>query len=185
MSNLDNLIQKILDDAKERASIIMEDSIKVKEEIIDSKLREANENKKKIVERATGEAGLLKDRVISSAELKIRNERLKAKQNVIERVFNLSKESLKNLDESQYISFLTNTLKGLDLSGEETLIVPERMRDKVKSLGLFPKVSEEETVDSGFLIKDKGIILNYTFDSLVEHYREELETEIAQSLFKE
>lgn len=185
MSNLDNLIQKILDDAKERASIIMEDSIKVKEEIIDSKLREANENKKKIVERATGEASLLKDRVISSAELKVRNEKLKAKQSVIERVFNLSKESLRNLDEAQYISFLTNTLKGLNLSGEETLIVPERMRDKVKSLGLFPKVSEEETVDSGFLIKDKGIILNYTFDSLVEHYREELETEIAQSLFKE
>ncbi len=185
MSNLDNLIQKILDDAKERASIIMEDSIKVKEQIIDSKLKEAEENKKKIVERATEEASLLKDRVVSSAELKVRNEKLKAKQNVIERVFNLSKENLKNLDEAKYISFLTNTLKELNLSGEETLIVPEKMRDKVKSLGLFPKVSENETVDSGFLIKDKGIMLNYTFDSLVEHHREELETEIAQSLFKE
>ena len=59
------------------------------------------------------------------------------------------------------------------------------MKDTVKKLGIALKVSEDETVESGFLIKDKGIILNYTFDSLVEHYRDEMVTELAQELFKE
>ncbi len=185
MSNLDNLVQKILDDAKSQASAIIDDANKTKEEIIDSKAREANENKKKIIERAASEASLLKERTISNAELKVRNEKLKAKQEVIDRVFNMAKERLKDLDQDRYISYLKSILKKLELSGQEVIVVPEKMRNKVKTLGLFPKVSEEETVDSGFLIKDKGIILNYTFDSLIDYYRDELETEIAQSLFKE
>jgi len=185
MSNLDNLVQKILDDAKERADAIIEDANKVKDEIIDAKVKEANEKKEKILERATAEAELLKERVISGAELKVRNEKLKAKQTVIDRVFNLAKEKLENLDEEKYISYLTNTIKTLTLSGNEVLVVTKNMKDKVKRLKIPIKVSDSEFVDSGFLIKGKGIMLNYTFDSLIDYYREELETEIAQSLFKE
>ena len=43
MSNLDNLVQKILDDAKYQADMIMEESKKVNEEIINAKVKEANE----------------------------------------------------------------------------------------------------------------------------------------------
>ena len=42
MSNLENLTQKILDDANNRASIIKEESEKINKEIIDSKINEAN-----------------------------------------------------------------------------------------------------------------------------------------------
>ncbi len=185
MSNLDNLVQKILDDAKERANAIIEDANKVKEEVIDAKVREANEKKDKIIERATAEAELLKERVISSAELKVRNEKLKAKQTVIDRVFNLAKKKLENLDEEKYVAYLTNTIRTLTLNGDEVLVVPKNMADKVKRLRIPIRVSDDEFVDSGFLIKGKGIMLNYTFDSLIDYYREELETEIAQSLFKE
>lgn len=183
MSNLDNLTQKILEDAKYRAGIILEDSMKVKEEIINAKLKEANERKSKIIERATSEASLLKDRVISNAELQVRNEKLKAKQDVVERVFKLAKERLNNLGENEYLSYLKNTLKGLKLNGTETLIVPEKMKSKVKEL--YPRVSEEETTDSGFLLRDGDILLNYTFDALVDYLREELEVDVAMSLFKE
>lgn len=185
MSNLENLVQRILDDAKEKANQIMEEANKAKEEIIALKEKEALDNKKKIIERAKREADLAKERIISGAELKVRNEKLLAKQKVLDRVFNLAKERLRALEEDKYISFLQNVIKGLNLKGDEVLVVPEHMKATVKELGIHPNVSEDESVDSGFLIKDKGIILNYTFDSLVEHYRDELETEIAQELFKE
>ncbi|NLK43746.1 MAG: V-type ATP synthase subunit E [Tissierellia bacterium] len=185
MSNLENLVQRILDEAKEKANLIMEEANKAKEELIASKEKEANENKRRVLERAKREADLAKERLISGAELKVRNEKLLAKQEVMERVFSLAKERLKSLDEDKYVSFLKNTIKGLNLTGGEILVVPEHMKATVKKLGIALKVSEDETVESGFLIKDKGIILNYTFDSLVEHYRDEMETEIAQELFKE
>lgn len=185
MSNLENLVQKILDDANKKASVIRDEAEKAKDEIVNSKLKEANEEKKRLLDRSVREANLAKERVISGAELEARNEVLFEKQKVIERVFKLAGERLANLDEDRYISFLTETLKGLQLTGEEVLVVPVHIRAKVKKLKLHNNVSEDETVESGFLIKDKGIILNYTFDSLVEHYKEELETEIAGELFKE
>ncbi|NLJ97698.1 MAG: V-type ATP synthase subunit E [Tissierellia bacterium] len=185
MSNLENLTEKILEDAKNQASIIEEESKSVNDRIINSKIKEANEEKKRILDRAASEASLLKERTISNAELKARNEKLRAKQEVIDKVFNIAKERLGNLDEDKYISYLQSTLKNLKLTGEEFLVVPKTMRDKVKKLGIRLKVSEDEVVDSGFLIKDEGTTLNYTFDSLVEHNRDEFEAEIAQSLFKE
>ncbi len=183
MSNLENLVKKILDDSKEKASVITEEANKVRDEILDHKTREANENKKRLLEKASRDAELAKERVISGAELRARNEKLMAKQEVIERVFNLAGESLKALDEERYMTFLTKTLEGLNLSGQETLVLTESMKSKVKDTNL--RLADDEFAVSGFLIKDKGITLNYTFDSLLEHYREELETQVAEELFKE
>lgn len=185
MSNLDNLINKILDDAKKEADRIMEESAKINEEIVSSKVNEANEKKKRLIEKAAAEAAMMKDRIISNAELKVRDEKLKAKQEVMDRVFKLSKERLKNLNEDKYMKFLRNNIKTLDLKGQELLIVPENMKSKVKSMGLVPMISDDETVESGFMLKNRDVTMNFSFDSLVDYLREELESEIAQDLFKE
>lgn len=185
MSNLENLTNKILNDAKNEADRILEEANKNNEGIVSSKINEANEKKKRTIEKAATEAAMLKDRIVSNAELKVRDEKLRAKQEVMDRVFNLSKEKLKDLNEDEYVKFLMSNLKTLNLKGTELLIVPEKMKSKVKSIELFPTVSDDETVDSGFLLKDNYVTMNFSFDSLVDYLREELETEIAQDLFKE
>lgn len=184
MSNLDNLTQKILEDAKDKADIIKEESTRKNADIISSRAKEAAEKQKKIIEKATTEANMMKDRVISNAELRVRDEKLKAKQQLMDKVFIKSKEKLNNLNEDDYIKFLTSNIKNMKFKGTEVIVVPEKMKSKVKSLGLYPKVSEDETVDSGFIIKDDNIILNYSFDSLVDYLRDELESEVAKDLFK-
>lgn len=185
MSNLENITNKILDDAKTEADRIIQESTKINEDIVNSKVYEANEKKKRILEKAVAEAAMMKDRIISNAELKVRDEKLKAKQEVLDRVFKLSKEKLKDINENQYLEFLKNNLKTLNLKGTELLIVPDKMKSKVKASGLYPKVSDDETVESGFIIKDNDVTMNFSFDSLVDYVREELESEIAQDLFKE
>ena len=184
MSNLDNLTQKILEDAKNKADIIMEESTKRNDGIVSSRVKEATERQKKIIEKATIEANMMKDRVISNAELRVRDEKLKAKQQLIDKVFDKSKERLNNINEDDYLKFLSSNIKAIKFNGTEEIIVPERMKAKVKALGLNPKVSNDETVDSGFIIKDNDVMLNYTFDSLIDYLREELESEIAKDLFK-
>ncbi len=183
MSNLDNLTQKILDDSRNEAASIIEESEKLNQELINSKIKEANDKKSRILEKAAIEAAMIKERVVSNAELSARDEILKAKQNIIGKVFATAKENLKNLNEEDYVNFLKNRLSTLKLKGSETLIVPEKMRAKVKKLGLAD-VSDAEAVDSGFLLKDGNIIMNFSFDSLVDFLREELEGEIASELFK-
>ena len=52
MSNLENLTNKILEDAKIEADRIMEESARTNKNILDSKIDEANEKKKRILEKA-------------------------------------------------------------------------------------------------------------------------------------
>lgn len=184
MSNLDNLTQKILDDAKNKADIIMEESTRKKDEIFNSRVKDANEKQAKIIEKATIEASMMKDRVISNAELRVRDERLKAKQQLINNVFSKAEERLNNLDEEEYVKFLTSNIKNINFKGNELIVVPEKMKQKVKTLGLYPKVADDESVESGFLVKDNDVVLNFTFKSLINYYREELEGEIAKELFR-
>ena len=179
MSNLENLVQKILDDAKKEADLIIEEANKNKEEIVSSKIKEANEKKERILEKASREAEMIKDRIISNAELSSRDEKLNSKKVIIEKVFSLAKDNLKSLNEDDFIKFLKRNIETMELDGSEVLIVPEYMKEKVKSLGLSINVSEVETVESGFLIKNNNVIMNYSFESLVDFLREELEGEIA------
>ncbi|SHI61988.1 V-type ATP synthase subunit E [Lutispora thermophila] len=185
MSNLENLINKIIEDAKKEADKISQESAKVRQDILNSRINEANEIRKKILEKAENEAAMIKDRIISNAELKVRDEKLKAKQHTIDRVFELSKDRLKELSGEEYVKFLTNNLKSLNLKGTEVLIIPEKMKEKVKAIASLPKISNDETVDSGFILKDNDVEINFSFDSLVDYLREELESEIAKHLFKE
>lgn len=185
MSNLENLTQKIIEEAKSQASIIEKESKKANEKIIDSKTREAEEEKKRMLSRANSEANLLRERTISNAELKARNKKLEAKQEVIGRSFDTANERLKNFNADKYLSYLQSKIKSIKFEGGESIIVQEAMKSKVEELGLDIKVSDDEFVESGFSIQGKGTRLNYTFESLIEQYRDELETEIAKSLFKE
>lgn len=185
MSNLENLTQKILDDAKSSADEILQEAKHKKEGLVSTRIKEAERQAERLIERAMGEAITLKERAVSNAELKVRDEKLSAKRNVIERIFQLAKSRLMNIGENDYIDFLKNNIKELNLKGTEILIVPEKMRESVKNTGLALKISDTETVNSGFMIKDNNTILNFTFDSLVDYLREELESDIARSLFKE
>ena len=185
MSNLENLTQKILRDAKDSADEILAKAKEENEGIVDSRVMDARQESKRIIDKAIDEAKMSKDRVLSSAELYIRDEKLKAKQSAIGRSFEIAKDRLKNLSEDDYIKFLNNSLKTLDLKGTEKMIVPEKFRDKVKEMGIKNPISDNETVESGFLIDDGKTVINYTFDSLVDYLRDELETDIAQVIFKE
>lgn len=184
MSNLNNLTQKILEEAKFKADEIIQDAKVKSDGIINSKVKEAQDLKLKTIGRAESEAVLIKERVISNAELRVRDEKLKVKQEVIDRVFKESKNALLNIDDKVYIKFLQSNIKDLSLKGNEVLVVPENRKEKVMTLKLPIKVSKNESLESGFIIKDEKTLLNFSFDSLVDFLREELETEIAQDLFK-
>lgn len=185
MSNLDNLIQKIKLDVQSQAEEMQKEADKKKEEIVNGQVKLALEEKAKMIEKAEKEAEIVKSRILSNADLRVRDEMLKAKQEVIDKVFLLAKERLMNLDDKEYAEFVKNQISTLDLTGEESIIVPNNRKNLIKDLGLNLKVSEEETIDSGFTIMNKKVRLNFSFETLIDFLREDLETEIAQVLFKE
>lgn len=183
MSNLENLTQKILEEAKGKATSIVAEAENKAQQLLKIRTEEANEKKKTIIDNANKEAALSKERIISNAELRVRNEKLLAKQEVIEKVFSIAKDKFKNIDEEDFINFINKNTNKQNLKGTETLIVPEKFLEKAKLTGM--RVSEEEFIESGFLLKDNDVVINYSFEALIDFLRDDLEIEVAQMLFKE
>lgn len=185
MSNLDNLTQKILEDAKNKAGEILEGAEKKNSSLLDHRVKEAKERKEKILERATSEAQMLKGRVISGAELKVRDEKLSAKQEVLDRVFQMAKEKMAALEGKEYLDFVKTSLEKVNFEGKPTLLVPKGKKEDLKDLSSKVELVEDESVSSGFILKGNKAFYNYTFEALVDETREDLEGEIAQKLFEE
>lgn len=185
MTNLENLTQRILEDAKEEAEEIIRIAEQKKADLINEKVESALIDREKILKKAQLESNLLKERIISDANLSRRDEILKAKQEIIEKVFEHAMKELQQMDDEEYIHFLQKKLADIELKGTEVLIVPKNKRILIQNLNLPIKVCKEETVDSGFIITRDSLQINYSFQSLMDFNREELETLVAQQLFNE
>lgn len=185
MSNLDNMINKILEDGKKEAAKIKEEARQNNEELVESRILEANTQKEAIIKEANKEAVMLKSRLESEVKLKIRDEKLVAKRQVLDKTFELAKDSLRDIGEDKYLGFLKRNLDEITLKGSEKIVAPEKFKDAIEKSGLNVSVSSEESVESGFLLKDGNIVINYSFESLVDFMREDLEGEVAKALFQE
>ena len=198
MSNVNNLTSKILKDAEERKAKILADAENEKASIITKKTNEANSLEAQMLEKAKREAQTSKERVISGAELKARNEKLKAKQVIIKEVFEKSVEELCNLDKDKYIAFVKETILSSGVAGDEKLIlneegkkfVTEAIIDEInKELvskgkkGEISLIPETGSFKGGFILEKDGIEINNTFEALVDSLKEELEFEVARELF--
>ena len=167
MSSLDNLTAKILNDAKEKAAEIVKIAEVQAEEKFNSSLKKIDSRKEDILEAAAKERELISERIKASAGLKARNEKLKAKQAVIEKVIGKLKDRLVNLNEDEYMK----------------LIVKKEYIGRVKNEFPGINISEDDFVSSGFVIEENGIQENYTFEVKLDFMRDELEVEISKLLF--
>ena len=198
MANVSNLTSKILKDAEERKEKILAEANEKKANILSKKKKEAEKLEAEMIEKATREAETRKERVISGAELSARNKKLEAKQAIITDVFNLSIESLCNLKEDDYKSFIKNTILSLNIDGDEKLILNDKVKNivdnsflaeinealvKNNKLGKLTVSNETANYKGGFILEKNGIEINNTFEALVTSLREELEFEVAKELF--
>lgn len=198
MSNINNMTSKILKDAEERKESILAAAEEEKAKILEKKNKEAKSLEATMLEKAESEAKTRKERIISGAELAARNEKLKAKQQVIKEVFDGSVNELCKLNKEQYKSFIKDNILSLDIDGDEKLILNDEGKKLVdeallaeinKQLiskgkkGEISMSSEVGTFKGGFILEKNGIEINNSFEALVSSLKEELEFEVARELF--
>ena len=182
MSNLDNIIDEILQDAENESKKIVEDAKSEVADLVGKTESEAQKKAEKIVEKAKVEGAQSKDRIISNSSLTARDMVLVAKQEMINKVFELTKEKLKTLNHEDYLNFVEKSLKTLDIKEDSEIILTESEK-KLAGEKLFGIKVANETVESGFSLKNGKIILNNEFSSLVDLIKEDLEQEVADKLF--
>ena len=104
--SVNNITSKILRDAEGRKESILAAAEEEKNKILSKKVASAKELETEILEKAEIEAKSKRERVISGAKLKARNEKLAAKQEVIEEVFSKSVEKLCKLNDRELVKFI-------------------------------------------------------------------------------
>lgn len=198
MSNLQHITSKIKQDSEVQRDAILAKANEESKKIIDKKIVLAKKDAADIIEKSKIEAVVRKNRILSNAQLKVRNDKLSAKQEVIEKVFITAKEKLNNISADEFKKFVKSKILTLDIAGDENIIVDSKRKEildsefindlnsNLKSLNKKGelKLSEVEgNFNGGFIIEKNGIEINNTFDSLVNSLREEMEFEIARVMF--
>lgn len=195
MSSLDNLTAKILKDAEDEKTAILAEAEKEKEKILSKKKDEADKEAKVILERAKRDAQSREERLVSGAELSARNEKLGAKQQVIQEVFDLTVDELSNCSADDFKEFLKETILSGDVRGDQNLILNAKGKEIVDNSLITEinsalsgkaviKLSDEvRNFKGGFVLEQNGIEINNTFETLVSSLKDELSLEVAKALF--
>lgn len=198
MSNLDNLSAKILEDANVKAEAILKEANDNGKSMIEVKIKKAEVLKVQMLDKSKIEAITVKQRIISNAQLAVRNENIVAKQKMIDKVFVEALEKLLAIGDEEYLQLLKNYLLSMPIAGNEEIILPGKYINLVSEeylseinialialgkLGEIKVCNENRDIKSGFIVIKNGIEINNTFESLVNSLRDELESEIVKELF--
>ncbi|AOR24206.1 V-type ATP synthase subunit E [Clostridium taeniosporum] len=195
MSNINNLTSKIVKDSEDKKRIILSEAEEKKNRIIAKKQEKAASEEKIIMEKAETEAVSRKERIISSAELQVRNEKLKSKQTVISEVFKTTIEELCNISSDDFRDFVKTVILNTDISGDENLILNEQgkkiidsdfiseLNREIGSKGNITLIDKTGNFKGGFILEKDGIEINNTFEALVNSLKDEMGLEVARVLF--
>ncbi|MCY7007814.1 V-type ATP synthase subunit E [Fusobacterium simiae] len=182
MSNLDNLVAEILQQAQKEANRILTKTKAENLEFTEKENKKIQREVDVIEQKSKEEAISLKERILSNANLKSRDMILQAKEELVNEVLSRVLERLKKIDSDSYLNFVGNTLKSLNISKNAKVILTKEMKEVAGDEVFGYKVSDD-TVESGCSIKDGNVIYNNEFSNLLEFNKEDLEREILKKIF--
>lgn len=184
-----NIVEKILDDARVQESTILEKANKEAEKIVEVKEAEIASMLQDNKTKATAEGNNKKERLIQNAYLQVRNNKLKAKQEIISKVFEKALESLNNMSEADFVEFFKNTVSNANLKSNGCVLLNNDMYKHIESINVKDFNSNvvdcqiDDSIGNGFVIKVDNVYYNYTFKAILESLKLELTSEVNRELF--
>ena len=175
---------------------------------IDRVLGAAREEAARITARMTAEADAVaaelaakneksaaehEERLVSAAQMEARKVQLAAKQEMLEKAYELALEKLCAMPAEQYTAVLAELMVKASSTGTESVIFSAEDREKVgkaaveKANAVSGKqmVLADETlpIKGGFILKDQNVEVNCTFETLVRLQKAETAGAVAKKLF--
>lgn len=165
MTGLENITQKILDEAKENAKILIDNANAQAMQILSSVDQDIKIKQEQVRKSTEHDVTVRAQRIISAAQLEGKKQYLAVKQEIIEDVFVKAVITLASLPDSEYDALIKSM--SLNVNGEITLLA----RDMGKGTG------------GGFIAKDGNIEFNFSFEALVKNAKERMEKDLVSILF--
>jgi len=175
---------------------------------IDRVLGAAREEAARITARMTAEADAVaaelaakneksaaehEERLVSAAQMEARKVQLAAKQEMLEKAYELALEKLCAMPAEQYVAVLADLMVKASSTGTEAVIFSAEDREKVgkaavekanAASGKQMVLSDEtQPIKGGFILKDQNVEVNCTFETLVRLQKAETAGAVAKKLF--
>ena len=177
MGNGQNLIDKILSDAKAQAEAVEAEAKEKAEGIISTAKAKADKEKAKFDEIAQQEANKAAAKEISAAEMRAKKLILAKKQECLEEVLKEAEIKLCSLTGQDYENVIFGMIKRADKEDGSEIIFSKKDKDafgnKVKEMG-YNVSDETRDIEGGFVVKNGDIEYNYSFKSIITVEREDI-----------
>ncbi len=198
MSGVDGIIARIIDDARQKAQDRLDDARRQADRIRQEAESKASDIVSKAVSNANTRAVVLKERLISMAELEARKDKLKARQEMIDEAFEKAVGELTSMPDNDYLSLLINMAASVVVTGKEEMMLSAADRKKygarlvkgvndvlsAKGLACDITLSAADHSCKGGLILIRGKVeINYTFEAILFMRKRSMEEQVVNLLF--
>ncbi len=198
MTGTDRIINKIMEEARQNAQKNLEKAEIEASEIMKRTHDESRQKIEEAIKKAENEARVRKERMISVAELEGRKRKLQAKQDMINKVFDIALEFLISKSDNEYEDMLVNMIVQSCSDGDAEIVLSkkdikrvgknfaENINKKLINIGIKGNVKlsdETRDIKGGFILKKGAIEINNSFEAIIRMKRDKLEEIVVAVLF--
>ena len=199
MKGIDKITSRILADAEAECAVVKKESDERCAAIRAENEKKAQDEYLRLVREGVKDTEQRVQRMDRTARLEAKKSILGMKQETVSRAFDLARERIAELPERDYIAFLAREAAEAAITGQEEVIFCERDRKSVGAKavkaanellsargvpGTLTLSDDTREMSGGLMLKQGGIEVNCTVDTLLDLSRGELAAQVAQVLFE-
>lgn len=192
---IEKITSKIIEDAEMQARSIAEEAQKQADEILNRAENEAEQKIGDAERRGKEDKQKVISRRKSVADIDSRKMLLQTKQEKLEACFTEAARRAAELDEAEYVTFLTGIVEETGLHRGEIILnardrkaVGKQLLERLKKndgQSEFTLADETRDFSGGLMLRDGKVYINGTIESFAKEAREELAEKAAEILFRE
>lgn len=196
--SLEQILDKIIADAKAEAATIEAKGTEDAERILAAGAAEAKDMQDRLVAKARQDAEERAARTLTLARLEARNLKLSAKQEAIDEAFAAALAHLRQLPEARYRQIMVQQLLAAVQSGREEIILSQHDRGRLGNTlvaeanaalagagkpAALTLSTETRPIVAGFILRSGDVEVNCTFETALRLVHDDLVPEVAERLF--
>ena len=195
MNGIEKITQRIETDAQAEIDRILSAAREEADQITGRYKAQADAEAASLAARNEKSAAEREERLVSVAQMEARKVQLAAKQEMVEKAYDLALEKLCAMPDARYTEVLAGLLVQASSNGREEAIFSPEDRERVgkaavdkanAASGKQLKLSQEtRPLKGGFVLRDENIEVNCTFDTLVRLEKAETTGAVVKKLFPE
>ena len=193
MNGIEKITQRIQSDAQAGIDRVLSEARTQAAEITAKYKAQADAEAAQIAAKNEQAAAEREERLAGTAQMEARKLALAAKQEMVEKAYDLALQKLSRLPQEKYIAVLAELLAEASSTGKEEVIFSPRDRQAVgkaaveqanKAAGKKLTLSgETRDIQGGFILRAENVEVNCAFDTLVRLQKAETAGAVARKLF--